>query len=118
MTEGRPPIRQRRGDQTVTGPAGDVATLVVGQGQGDVQQEATFDVLAIGNTFQDLHPHAAVEGLLQHDQALQEVVGETVDLHDGDHVTLAQLRQGRGQPWSPPSELAEHLFLEDPPADR
>jgi hypothetical protein len=104
--------------QAVLGLADDVAAAVFGQGEGQVEDEGAFGVLAGGDALQHLDADAALEQVVEDDQPFQEIATEPVDLLDGQQVAVADGGQ-RVQQVGPVvgGELAADLLLEDPPAD-
>ena len=107
------------GLQAVLGLADDVAATVLGQGQGQVEDEGAFGVFPGRDALQNLDADALLEQVIEDDESFQEVAAEPVDLLDGQQIAFADVGQ-RGEQVGPISgrELAAGLLLDDLQADR
>ena len=66
---------------------------VLGQSESDVKDEGSLGVFPGRDAVEDLDGDAALEEVVEDDQALEEVTAETVDFLDGEHVAGADMGQ-------------------------
>ena len=64
---------------------------VLGQSESDVEDEGSLGVFPGRDAVEDLNGDAALEEVVEDDQALEEVTAETVDFLDGEHVAGADM---------------------------
>lgn len=107
------------GFEAVFGLADDVAAAVFGQGEGQVEDQGAFGVLAGRDALQHLDADAALEQVAEDDQSFKEVAAEPGDRLDGQQVAGTDVGQ-RVQQRGPVVGLgfAADLLLEDLPANR
>lgn len=92
---------------------------VLGQSESDVEDEGPLGVFPGGDAVEDLDGDAALEEVVEDDQALEEVTAETVDFLNGEHVAGAYVGQRLEEDGAILSgEGAADLLFEHFPADR
>nr|WP_250764050.1 hypothetical protein [Streptomyces sp. MSC1_001] len=83
--------------QSVLRLLGDVASPVLCESQGKIQDQAALGVLSGSDAIENLDGVALLEQVGEHDQPLQEVPAEPVNFLDGEHVAGAHVLKGCAQ---------------------